>query len=580
MNIPRPEHPKPQFERKNWLNLNGKWEFCFDEKLVGKAKKFYENHLESEIIVPFCPESKLSGIRDTDFHNCVWYRRDIEIPESWKGKRIRLHFGAVDYETTVYVNGKEVGTHKGGYSSFVFDITDFLQDKDNYISVCAVDDNRSPKQPSGKQSFRFESAGCFYTRTTGIWQTVWLEAVPETYLKNAKYYPDIHNGGVRIALTRAGYDASVVCRATAYYEGVEMGKAETKLDSLTAELYINLKETHLWEVGNGRLYDLKLELIKDGEITDTVSSYFGLRTIDLREKAFCINGKPVFGRWVLDQGFYPDGIYTAPTDKDLEADVINSMALGFNGARLHEKIFEERFMYHADKHGYLIWGEHANWGYYPTSMLDLNCFLPEWMESLGRDFNHPSIIGWCPFNETWDTADDVPQSVEVIQTIFNITKAVDSTRPVIDTSGNYHCKNYDIYDVHDYEQNVEKFAENYAKTSEGIVNDQVALSPKSNRQPYNGGQIFVSEYGGIRWSPESEEGWGYGNAPKTEQEFLERYKGLTDILLQNKDMMGFCYTQLYDVEQEVNGLMTYERKFKFDPEIIKKINTQIAEIEK
>ena len=580
MNIPRPEHPKPQFERENWLNLNGKWEFCFDEKKIGKEQKFYEKHLENEIIVPFCPESVLSGIGDTDFHNCVWYRKDIKIPAEWENKRIRLHFGAVDYDATVYVNGKEAGNHKGGYSSFVLDITDFLEKENNYISVCAADDNRSDKQPSGKQSPRLESFGCFYTRTTGIWQTVWLEAVPETYLKNAKYYPDIHNGGIHIALTRAGYDASVLCRATAYYQGKEMGQAETKLDSLTAELYIDLKETHLWEVGNGRLYDLKLELIKDGEITDTVSSYFGLRTVDLREKAFCINGKPVFGRWVLDQGFYPDGIYTAPSDEALEKDVLNSMALGFNGARLHEKIFEERFMYHADKNGYLVWGEHANWGYFAKSMLELNCFLPEWMESIDRDFNHPSIIGWCPFNETWDGPQDVPQSTEIIQTIFNITKALDPTRPVIDTSGNYHCQNYDIYDVHDYEQDVKTFAENYAKTSEGIVNDQVARRPGDPRQPYNGGQIFVSEYGGIRWSPESEEGWGYGNAPKTEQEFLDRYKGLTEVLLNNKDMMGFCYTQLYDVEQEVNGLMTYDRTFKFDPEIIKAINTQTAEIEK
>lgn len=580
MYIPRNEHPKPQFERENWINLNGKWEFCFDDNMIGKEKKFYEKHFEDEIVVPFCPESKLSGIGNTDFHNCVWYRRNIEIPADWKGKRIRLHFGAVDYEATVYVNGKEAGIHKGGYSSFVFDITDYLQEEGNYISVCALDDNRSDKQPSGKQSHKLESFSAFYTRTTGIWQTVWMEAVPETYLYSAKYYPDIYNGGVHIAITRAGYDSEILCRATAYYEGREMGTGETVLNSLVAEMYIDLNETHLWEVGHGRLYDLKLELIKNGETIDIVSSYFGLRTIDLREKVFCINDKPIFGRWVLDQGFYPDGIYTAPTDKALEADIINSMAFGFNGARLHEKIFEERYMYHADKNGYLVWSEYANWGYFPKSMMDLNHFLPEWMENMDRDFNHPSVIGWCPFNETWDAEGDIPQSIEVIQTIFNITKALDPTRPVIDTSGNYHCKNYDIYDVHDYEQDVEKFAQNYAKTNEGIVNDQVARSAKANRQPYNGGQIFVSEYGGICWNPENENGWGYGNTPKTEQEFLDRYRCLTSILLQNKDIMGFCYTQLYDVEQETNGLMTYDRKFKFAPEIIREINAQIAEIEK
>lgn len=582
--IPRPEHPKPQFRRKLWMNLNGEWEFQFDETLCGKEKHYEQQHLSEKIIVPFCPESKLSGIGNTDFHNCVWYRREITIPDEWKDKRILLHFGAVDYETTVYVNGKEVGIHKGGYSSFYFDITDALEKEGNYITVCAVDDIRNYLQPSGKQSMKFEPRGCYYTRTTGIWQTVWIEAVSNTYLKKVKYYSDIENGGVGIKLYYQGHDSEVICRATAFYKGKKMGSAETKFNQMEPVLYIDLAETHLWEVGCGRLYDLTLELIKNGIVIDSVESYFGLRSVDLREKTFCINNKAVFGRWVLDQGYYPDGIYTAPTDESLKNDIRYAMKLGFNGARLHEKIFEERYLYHADKLGYLVWEEHANWGFAPTDLTPLNNFLPEWLEVMERDFNHPAIIGWCPFNETWDVKErngeiEVPQCRELITTVYRITKAIDPSRPVIDSSGNYHTET-DIFDVHNYYQDCEVFAEDFSRTGEGVVVDVVEKMPhKEKRQVYKGEPLFVSEFGGISWNVDREDGWGYGNAPKTKEEFLERYRKHTETLLFNKDIFAFCYTQLYDVEQEMNGLMTYHREFKFDPALIREINEQTAAIE-
>ena len=578
-NIPRPEHPRPQFMRKQWINLNGEWEFQFDENVCGKAKHFEQQHLEEKITVPFCPESKLSGIGNTDFHNCVWYRREITIPDEWSGKRVILHFGAVDYEATVYVNGKEIGIHKGGYSSFSFDITDALEKDNNYISVCAVDNVRDYLQPSGKQSVRFTAKGCYYTRTTGIWQTVWMEAVSPVYLKSVRYYPDIS-----IRLSYNGSDSAVICRATAFYQGEKMGCAETKLNQMSPELYISLKETHLWEIGCGRLYDLTIELIKNNEIIDTVESYFALRSVDLRDKAFYLNNKKVFGRWVLDQGFYPDGIYTAPYDEALKNDIIYSMQLGFNGARLHEKVFEERFLYHADKLGYIVWEEHANWGFAPTDMNALNRFLPEWMEVVERDFNHPSIIGWCPFNETWDIPErngeiGVPQCREVISTVYHVTKAMDPTRPVIDSSGNFHTVT-DIFDVHNYYQDTQVFADDFSQVNEGIVVDVIEkMNYKYKRQEYKGEPLFVSEYGGISWNIDREDGWGYGNAPKTEEEFLERYKKLTETLLFNKDICAFCYTQLYDVEQEMNGLMTYNREFKFNPTLIRVINEQKAAIE-
>jgi len=584
-NIYRTEHPKPQFMRDSWTTLNGEWEFCYDDNLGGKENGFEKKHFERMINIPFCPESVLSGIGDTDFHNCVWYRREILLPDEWNGKRIILHFGASDYETTVYVNGEEVGIHKGGYTSFCFDITDYLSDKDNYISVCAVDDVRDRTQPSGKQSMKRESWGCFYTRTTGIWQTVWMEAVSPVYLKSAKYYTDAENGSINIKLSHIGGEENVICRATASYNGEFMGSGETKLYGMLPEINILLKEKHLWEAGHGRLYDLKLELIKNGEVIDEVSSYFGIRNIEIKNGKFMINNKAVFGRWVLDQGFYPDGIYTAPSDEALKNDILYGLQLGFNGARPHEKVFEERYFYWADKLGYMVWGEYPNWGFEPTDMNPVNKFLPEWMESIERDFNHPSIIGWCPFNETWDIEKHnaeivVPHSREVIETVYHITKAVDPTRPVIDTSGNFHTVT-DIFDVHDYEQDVEKFRSYYSRIGEGILNDQVNREPKHCfRQTFEKGMpVFMSEYGGIYWNEDDKDGWGYGNNPKTREEFSERYKGLTDVLLENEFMLGFCYTQLYDVEQEKNGLMTYDRKFKFDPEIIRAINMKKAKIE-
>lgn len=252
------------------------------------------------------------------------------------------------------------------------------------------------------------------------------------------------------------------------------------------------------------------------------------------------------------------------------------MGLGFNGARMHEKIFEQRYIYWADKLGYLVWGEHANWGLDITTSKGLEVFLPEWLESLERDYNSPSIVGWCPFNETWD-ADGTKQDNEVLRIVYNVTKAIDPTRPVIDTSGNFHVVT-DIFDVHDYEQDTKKFATSYESMKNG--GDVFVTHP--DRQKYEGQPYFVSEYGGIWWNPNQTDNnaWGYGNRPKSQEEFIKRYDGLTSCLLNNPNICAFCYTQLYDVEQEVNGLYTYDRKEKFNPEVIKKINSQIAAIEK
>ena len=578
--MPRSEHPRPDRYRDTWMSINGEWDFEIDNAKVGLEKKFYERAtLDGKITVPFSPESVLSGIGNTDFMNAVWYRRDIEIPEGWSDKRVLLHIDACDHTTTVFVNGERVGRHVGGYTSFCFDITDKLKAEGNYVTVYAEDDIQSGKQFAGKQSRKLNSYGCFYTRTTGIWQSVWLEAVEKAHVVSYKSYPNISDTSVTLEVKLNNAKVGDTLRVKATYEGRPVGEAETKVVSDTVFVKIALSEEHLWECGNGRLYGLTFELESD-DATDTLNGYFGLREVKLtKENGLQINGKTVFGRFVLDQGFYPDGIITAPSDSALLFDIEASMSCGFNGARLHQKVFEPRFLYHADTHGYMVWAEAGNWGFDHTEFANLEHFLPEWLEELERDFSHPSIIGWCPFNETWDI-DGKRQSNALIDMVYDVTKAVDATRPVVATSGSYPTNRTDVHDVHDYEQDPEKFRYNYSEIDKGIMYDQLQRkSPK--RQRYNTAlPVFVSEYGGIKWVlGEDSTAWGYGVSVKTEDEFFQRLEALTDVLLENPYVFGYCYTQLTDVEQEQNGLLTYDHRFKFAPERYAKVFAKKAFIE-
>lgn len=576
----RPEYPRPQMVRDKWTNLNGTWEFEIDHGRSGKARGLPTAvELKQSIVVPFCPESELSGIGYTDFMPAVWYLRSFEVPKCWQGQRILIHFGAVDYETEVWINGQSVGKHRGGYSSFSFDITSFLKDSEsNVVTVLAEDDVRTGLQPGGKQSSRYNSYGCYYTRTTGIWQTVWLEAVSHTYVGSFQIFPDPANQCVHMTVALLGDfpKSTMSLRVAAFYQGKQVGMQTAIVQSRDLRLTVSVDELHIWEPGEPRLYDLVLTLDngKNGEV-DRVQSYFGMRNVALGDQAVLINGKVVFQRLVLDQGFYPDSLYTAPSDEALRRDIELAMELGFNGARLHEKVFEPRYLYWADQLGFMVWGEHANWGLDITNPVGLERFLPEWLEVLKRDFNHPSIIGWCPFNETWDREGE-KQDDEVLRIVYHTTKALDSTRPVKDTSGLYHVVT-DIYSIHEYEQDPTRFSEKFdAMKYGGSVYDKHTL-----RQQYQGQPYHVAEFGGIWWDPEeaTQAGWGYGDRPKTEQEFLHRYESMITTLLSNPRISGFCYTQLYDVEQEVNGLLTYRRKSKFDTQLIRSINLQLAAIE-
>ncbi len=584
--IPRPEHPRPQFMRENWRSLNGEWEFYRDYGASGMDRKIFESSsFDERITVPFCPESRLSGIEYKDFMPSVWYARNITVLEKELDGRVILHFGACDYETTVYVNSAVVGKHIGGYASFEFDITDFLKLGENRIVVNAFDDVRSRRQPRGKQSSKYYSVGCDYTRTTGIWQSVWLEFVSDKYLKKIDVNATDLNGLVTLGVELNKYVNDAVLKVCVSYKHKTVHEESFPLSGKVSTVSFKIADPKLWNPGAPELYETKFILESDGKHVDEVWGYFGIRRVDIDGKRVLINGRSVFQRLILDQGFYPDGIYTAPSDAALAWDIELSMSLGFNGARLHQKVFEERFLYHADRLGYLVWGEYPDWGVDPSDPEFLHVMLPEWLECVERDKNHPAIIGWCPHNETSPHFDRIQMDTN-ISVIYDATKAVDPTRPVIDTSGYVHTDRTDIYDIHEYNQSPEYFRELVKKHRDGIY----FANPHKNNRVYDGKiPFFVSEYGGIKWYPESQEAtndrklsWGYGNAPKTPEEFRERYVGLTEAIISCEEMMGFCYTQLTDVEQEQNGLYFYDRSRKFSDDIydaVREVNTRKAAIE-
>jgi beta-galactosidase/beta-glucuronidase len=558
--------------RKSWESLNGPWEFEIDHGKSGFERKLYESGgFSRRITVPFCPESKLSGLEYKDFMPAVWYRRSFTLNKTQLAGRVLLHFGAVDYTASVYVNGRPAGSHSGGFASFTLDISHLAVEGENTLVVCAEDDVRSGNQPGGKQCWEYHSVGCLYTRTTGIWQTVWLEFTPARYIKSYRIIPDPENNRALLTVYTAGtggaLDAPV--EAAVSFGGRAVCAASAHVSGSSAYFVLPIENPVLWDVGKPNLYDLRITW---GE--DQVEGYFGMRSVSLTDNAILINGRPVYQRLVLDQGFYPEGIYTAPTDGDLRKDIELSMAAGFNGARLHQKVFEERFLYWADHLGYIVWGEHANWGLHINREEGYLHFAPEWREIVERDFNHPAIVGWCPFNET-----NKSQVSGILRAVYDLTKHLDPTRPAIDTSGFVHVIT-DVLDVHDYEQDPAALAKTYAALEDENAPQPGAIPGSCVRLPY-----FVSEYGGTWWNAEEAKksesgGWGYGNRCKTIEEVYARIAGLTKALLDNPRICAFCYTQLTDVEQEQNGIYAYDRHPKFDASRLKAIFGAPAAIEK
>ena len=586
---PRAEHPRPQFQRDTWMNLNGTWDFAIDFGLSGEAKGWPENPvgLDRAITVPFCPESRLSGVQHTDFMPSVWYRRTLEIPDEWAGKRVLLHFGAVDYHGKAWVNGHLVGQHYGGSSSFAFDITHALASGDNHLVVCANDDTRSRDQPSGKQCPDLYSRGCFYTRTTGIWQTVWLEAVPESRIDAVQIVPDLD--GSRFVLTpsftnaRRGYTFRAVL-----LDGDEVVAVSAMPAASGAAMALRVKDPIPWSPGHPHLYTLRFELCEGDAVIDVVDSYAGLRKFHIEGHKFFLNNDPIFLRLVLDQGFYPDGIWTAPSDGALKADIEKSLAVGFNGARLHQKVFEERFHYWADKLGYLTWGEYCDWGMNFGSPQAILNQQREWREIVLRDRNHPSILAWTPYNETRGGATNHFEAHrKAVQETYDLTKALDPSRPCHDTSGYVHVCT-DIYTVHDYEQDAAKFCETYAPVSPSDCENAPIRFPDLS-SPYQGQPYVVDEYGGTWWDAHATQteqdadrkgSWGYGKRPTDIEEVYDRIDKLTAVLVEHPHIAGYCYTQLTDIEQEQNGIYTYDRREKFDAKRLKKSFGAPAAIER
>ncbi|ANY09289.1 glycoside hydrolase family 2 protein [Pseudonocardia sp. HH130630-07] len=589
--VPRAEYPRPSMRRPDWTCLNGTWEFEVDAADSGLERGLTERPLDGSIVVPFAPESRLSGVGRTDFMPAVWYRRRFTVPQEWAGRRTLLHFGAVDHEATVWVDGERAGSHLGGFAPFTVDLG---RRSGTVEIVVRARDPRSGPQARGKQSTRYDNYECLYTRTTGIWQTVWAEPVPDVSLGRPRITPDLagesfhveqplRRAAGRHAPSLAGAHLRVTVSDAAGVVGT--GRVRADLD-LAPRVTVRLPADRVrtWSPADPHLYAVRVELLGPADrVLDAVDGDAGLRSVTIDGNAVLLNGEPVFLRLVLDQGYYPDGLMTAPSDDALRADIELAMAAGFNGARLHEKVFEERFLHHADRLGYLVWGEFGDWGAVAEGTVadgeyqrPTTNFVTQWLEVLERDYSHPSVIGWCGLNETHQPIGDHRQVLDdVTRAMFLAAKAMDTSRPVLDASGYSHrVPESDVWDSHNYTQDPAAFAE----AMSGLAQDR----PDTNRGgdgarwslPYGGQPWFCSEFGGIWWRPDADatrdgsrdadSSWGYGEAPRSEEEFHHRFAGLTAVLLDDPLMFGYCYTQLTDVFQEQNGIYSFDRSEKLD----------------
>jgi len=581
MSVPRPEHPRPDFMRAPWLSLNGPWEFAFDDADAGERGQWWREHeFPRAITVPFPFESPASGIGDTSIHPVCWYRRAFTLPHAFIGRRVRLNFGAVDYQAKVWVNGVLVGEHEGGYVPFAFDITPALVRGENAI-VVRVRDDPDPSQPRGKQASPPEPSGCFYTRCTGIWQPVWLEGVGETHLESLRITTNLRDAAVTVRAEVAGPAGEYQFVAKiAEPDGNEIliRREQTLLghpgDGF--EFRERLGHAQLWSPGHPHLYGLRLEL-RRGQVThDAVDSYFAMREVAVRDGKIWLNGEPCYQRLALDQGYFPGGIYTAETDDAFRRDIELAKACGFNGVRKHQKVEDPRYLYWADRLGFLVWGEMANT--FEFSERARSRFEREWREVIRRDRNHPCIIVWTPFNESWgvpEVGGDAAQQA-FVEKIVDLTRAEDPTRPVCDNSGWEHVKT-DVCDIHDYTEKAEDF-----KAAWAAFTLDARTVPKRHKESwaagrrYSGQPVVISEYGGIgmkQFPPApGKKLTAYGTYMDSPEAFLARYRAITRAILDHPALWGFCYTQLTDIEGEVNGVLTFDRRPKVEPRLLAEIN--------
>jgi beta-galactosidase/beta-glucuronidase len=576
--VPRPEYPRPQFQRDAWLTLNGPWEFEFDDGNAGLEQGWAagKKKFGRTITVPFCFESRASGIADRTFHPWIWYRRTVVIPPEWKGRRVLLNFGAVDYRAQVWVNGQLAGSHEGGNVPFSFDVTPLLAPAENVITVRAEDPPTDRSIPRGKQYWEVESRSIFYTRTSGIWQPVWLEAAGESYLESVRIDPALDGTvrfSARLARPRPGLEFAATVRWRDQVVGT--GSAASSSDRVSAAVVVS--EPRLWSPGSPNLYDVTLELKAAGKTIDRVGSYLGYRSVGIRSGRVAINGNPTYLKMVLDQGYWPESELTPPSDEAIQYDIKMTKEMGFNGARKHQKVEDPRYLYWADRMGLLVSGEMAN--AYQFDRAYAARFTREWIEAVERDVNHPSVIVWAPINESWGTPDLAdPRQQAHLKANYWLTRSLDPTRLVIDNEGWEHTEQTDVFAFHDYAKTGEQLFEKYRglTTTPGSRVPDVSEPALAPGHAYNGTPFYLSEFGGIAFIPPGQQvpqqAWGYSGVEKTPEAALERLRGLYAAIARIPVIAGICYTQLTDVEQEVNGLMTYDRKLKFDAKAVRDIN--------
>ena len=578
--VPRAEHPRPDFMRAEWRTLNGPWEFEFDDQNRGLIERWFrrDQPFTRRIVVPFAFQSRMSGIGDPTFHDIVWYRRTVDVPAAWKGQRVLLHFGAVDYQATVWVNGEQAASHRGGHTPFSADITDWLKPSGNVVTVRVEDPSTDRTIPRGKQYWKEKSESIFYTRTTGIWQPVWIEAAQPTHITALRMTPDIDRAQVTVQTAVASAPADLRLRVTLKFRDQPAAQSESACGTRGCTTVLTLEGQQLWRPEQPNLYDATVELVSGGEVRDTISSYVGLRKVSVHGGRIYLNNAPYYLRLVLDQGYWPESLLTPPSDEAIQYDIRMTKAVGFNGARKHQKVEDPRWLYWADKMGLLVWGEMANAYFYSPEYVSR--FVGEWQEAVARDYNHPSIIAWVPINESWGVPEILTDRVqqEHVKSLYALTRSLDATRLVVDNDGWEHTDATDLMTLHDYARTGAELTSKYEHLSRDPhriprgAREALALGYK-----YNGTPFVMTEFGGIAYrlgAPQSGNEWGYAGIEPTEQAFLTRLDGLVKALRQNPAWAGYCYTQLTDVEQEINGVLTYDRRPKVDPAVLKKIFAQ------
>ncbi|MDY4668748.1 MAG: glycoside hydrolase family 2 TIM barrel-domain containing protein [Oliverpabstia sp.] len=583
------DYPRTQFVRDNWENLNGAWDFAFDDAHCGEREGWYKDFKGNMTIqVPFTYETKMSGIQDESRHDQIWYRRSFQVDGSRLEKEnYLLHFEGSDFITKVWVNGQYVGDHRGGYARFSFDITDVVQDGENEL-VVKVEDSFDMQQPRGKQRWIDKNFGCWYVQTTGIWKTVWSEYVPKISLKSVKMTPNLQEHSLELEYEVEAPEnimgEDLLVAASVSFKGVPVtkvittvtaGHVETKADVFLRNNNFGLEwGVRTWSPEDPNLYDVKFQLLYQGNVEDTVASYFAMREIRIDGSNILLNGHPIYQRLILDQGYWKDSHLTPPSEEALVEDIDKIHALGYNGLRKHQKIEDERFLYWCDVKGMLVWSEMA--AAYQYSDYAVSEFVSEWMEIVKQNYNHPCIITWTPFNESWGVSQIETRKIEqnFTEAVYYLTKSLDKYRPVIVNDGWEHTIS-DIITLHDYEEVGEVLKARYTEGKDEIMSTEIyhcsGKSAFANGYSYKGQPVIISEYGGIAFNND-DSGWGYGNKVNTKEEFIKRFDEITTAVKEIPYVCGFCYTQVSDVQQEINGMMDMERNFKVEPEIIKEIN--------